>query len=360
MKKIDEIDKNFKVETKLDKSDIKFYSVFEEPFVINGLTYENGKFRRMPEAVAKGVSEWVYYLHSNTSGGRVRFKTDSQYVAISAKMCNVCKMDHFAITGSCGFDMYVGEGGALKFNSTFRPSADMTDGYESLFDFKSKEMREIVINFPLYSDVCQLYVGLQEDACVLAPTPYAYEKPIVYYGSSITQGGCASRPGNAYPSILSRKFNVDFINLGFSGSAKGELEIANYVASLDMQAFVYDYDHNAPDAAHLEATHERMFKIIREKHPTLPVVMMSATSMPRFQDNRDLRRDIIYKTYKNACDAGDKNVYFWDGTAEFEPYSEFGTVEGCHPNDHGFVGIAKSLESMIEKILAKGEFKNGK
>ena len=360
MKKIDEIDKNFKVETKLDKSDIKFYSVFEEPFSINGLIYENGKFRRLPENVAKSVSEWVYHLHANTSGGRVRFKTDSSYVAISAKMCNVCKMDHFALTGSGGFDMYVKTGDEFKFTSTFRPSSSMTDGYESLFDFKVNEMREIVINFPLYSDVCELYIGIEEGAAVSAPTPYAYEKPVVYYGSSITQGGCASRPGNAYPSILSRKFNTDYINLGFSGSAKGELEIAEYIASLDMELFVYDYDHNAPDAAHLEATHERMFKIIREKHPCLPVIMMSSTSMARFHDNRDLRRDIIYKTYKNACDAGDRNVYFWDGTAEFEPYSEFGTVEGCHPNDYGFVGIAKSLEGTIGNILAKGDIKNGK
>ena len=98
MKKIDEIDENFKVETSLDKDDIKFYSVLEKPFEVNGVTYENGKFRRMPEGVAKSVSEWVGYLHTNTSGGRVRFKTDSSYIAISAKMCNIGKMDHFAIT----------------------------------------------------------------------------------------------------------------------------------------------------------------------------------------------------------------------------------------------------------------------
>lgn len=351
MRKLEEIDKNFKVETKLDKSDIKFYSVLQEPFSIHGLMYENGKFRRMPENVANGVSEWIGYLHSNTSGGRVRFKTNSSYVAISAKMCNIGKMDHFAITGSGGFDMYIRRNGEDKFTGTFRPSFDYEDGYESLFDFKSKEMREITINFPLYSDVCALYIGLEESAEIESPTPYAYEKPIVYYGSSITQGGCASRPGNAYPSILSRKFNVDYINLGFSGSARGEQEIADYIASLDMQLFVYDYDHNAPNAEHLQNTHEKMFKTIRRAHPNLPVIMMTSTTMERFFDSRKKRRDIIFQTYKNAREGGDENVYFWDGGKEFAPHEEFGTVEGCHPNDYGFVAIAKSLENVIKEIL---------
>ncbi len=344
MSRLEEIDENFKIETSLDKSDMRFYSALEKPFCIYGVEFENGKFRRMPEMIAKKVNDGVSYLHANTSGGRVRFKTDSSYIAISTKMCNIGKMDHFAITGSGGFDMYVRVNGQDKFNSTFRPPFDFTNGYESIFEFGTSEMREITINFPLYSDVCSLYIGLEEKAKIEAPTPYRNEKPIVYYGHSITQGGCASRPGNSYPSIISRKLNMDFVNLGFSGSARGEREMAEYIASLDMELFVYDYDHNAPTWEHLQNTHEAMFKIIREAHPTLPIIMMSSTSMARFHDDQPKRHQIIYQTYKNALDNGDKNVYFWDASKEFAPYSEYGTVEGCHPNDYGFVGIATSLE----------------
>ena len=353
MKRLDEIDENFKIETNLGKEDIVFYSVLSKPFCVYGVKYENQKFRRMPEEIAKTVSEGVYYLHSNTAGGRVRFKTDSSYVAISAKMCNIGRMDHFAITGSGGFDLYVKSDGKEKFVSTFRPPFDFQNGYDSIFDFKSKEMREITINFPLYSDVSMLYIGLEDGAKVEEPTPYAYEKPIVYYGSSITQGGCASRPGNAYTSILSRWFNADHINLGFSGNGRGEQEIADYIASLDMEIFVYDYDHNAPNAEHLEKTHENMFKTIRKANPSLPVVFMTTTTLERYFESREKRREIIYRTYKNALDSGDKNVYFWDGGKEFEPHQDYGTVEGCHPNDYGFVEIAKSLEKIIKKILAK-------
>lgn len=106
MSDISKIDKNFEVKTNIDNSDIKFYDINEEPFNIYGVTLENGKYRRMPEKVAQSVSEGVSYLHSDTSGGRVRFVTDSSYVAISVEMPGAGMRPHFALTGSAGFDLY--------------------------------------------------------------------------------------------------------------------------------------------------------------------------------------------------------------------------------------------------------------
>lgn len=211
----------------------------------------------MPENIARGVSEGVYVLHSNTAGGRVRFVTDSPYIAIYAKMDGLGKMPHFALTGSIGFDLYVDN----YYTNTFVPPFDIKDGYESIFEFEKKEQREITIDFPLYSNVNELYIGLQEDSFLAEAKPYKNVKPIVYYGSSITQGGCASRPGMSYQAIISRIFNYDYINLGFSGSAKAEDEMIEYIKNLDMSIFVYDYDHNAPTVEHLKKTHEKMFKL---------------------------------------------------------------------------------------------------
>lgn len=272
MKHISEIDSNFKVETKIDKSDIKFSDIAEGPFQIYGVFWEDGKYRRMPAAVAESVSERVFALHSNTAGGRVRFKTDSPYIAIHAEMPQIGKMPHFALTGSAGFDLYCSEYG---YSGTFIPPFDIVDSYESVIEITNPGMHEYTINFPLYSDVSKLYIGLSETAVVCPPDPYKTEKPVVYYGSSITQGGCASRPGTAYESILSRQFSCDHINLGFSGSAKGEKEIAEYISTLDMSVFVYDYDCNSPTVEHLQETHEPMFQKIRLAHPDLPIVMLS-------------------------------------------------------------------------------------
>ncbi len=340
---ISSVDKNFKVESKLNKKDIAFYNARFEPFTIYGVFYKNGKFRRMDEDVAKSVSDWVHYLHTNTAGGRVRFKTDSKYVAIYTKMSNIGKMPHFALTGSAGFDLYINE----RYYKSFVPPFDITDGYEGIIEFSSKKMREITINFPLYSDVNELYIGLSEKATVEKASEYRVEKPIVYYGSSITQGGCASRPGNSYQAIVTQKLGINHINLGFSGNAKAEKEISDYICSLDMSAFVFDYDHNAPNLEHLEATHERMFKEIREAKPNLPIIIMTRPKYDLTKEEKN-RREIIKRTYENAKNNGDNDVYFIDGKSLMRICHDEGTVDSCHPNDLGFYSMAMAVIKVLK------------
>ncbi len=343
---ISKIDKNFITGTGINKSDIKFYDVKEQPFKIYGLLYENGKFRRIPEAVAKSVSDGVYMLHSNTAGGRIRFRTNSPYVAIYAKMPSVGKMPHFALCGSAGFDLYVGNDYAFSF----LPPFDIEDGYSDVKDFDTEGMKDITINLPLYSDVSELYIGLSEEAVVLEPYPYENEKPIIFYGSSITQGGCASRPGSSYQGFISRWLNTDYINLGFSGNARAEKEISNYIKGLCASVFVYDYDHNAPTVEYLDTTHERMFLEYREANPTVPVVIMSR---PKYTltDVEKRRLEIIRRTYNNAIERGDRNVYLIEGPSLMELAGNEGTVDNCHPTDLGFFSMAKALVSVLEKIL---------
>ena len=342
---ITKVDTNFAVSTSIEKDDIKFYSIDEEPFKIYGVFKENGKYRRMPEAVAKTVSERVHILHTKTAGGRVKFVTDSSYVAISAKVGEFFRTSHGVFTNTAGFDMYADN----RFIKSFVPPFEMVDGYESVLELGERKMREITINFPNYAAVSELYIGLQEDAIIKEAKPYKNEKPIVYYGSSITQGGCASRPGMSYEAIIARELNYDFVNLGFSGNAKAEDEIADYIADLDMSLFVYDYDHNAPSVEHLRNTHERMFKKVRAKHPDLPIIIMPR---PKYYLNEEeiVKRDIIKATYENAVAAGDKNVYFIDGKELMALCKDNGTVDNGHPTDFGFNSMAREVMKVIEKI----------
>lgn len=342
---ISKIDKNFAINSNLRTEGVKYYNIDQEPFRIYGIYKNNGQYRRMPEDVAKSVSPGVYSLHTNTAGGRVRFVTDSQYIAISAKMDHMGKMSHFAFTGSIGFDLYAG----TRYFGTFAPPIQMQTGFDGDFSFETKELREITINFPLYGNVMDLYIGLDENACLQRASDYKNEKPIVYYGSSITQGACACRPGTCYQNIISRRFNYDYINLGFSGNAKAEDEIIEYIKGLDMAAFVYDYDYNAPSAEHLEATHKKMFDAIRAKHPNLPIIIMSR---PKHYLNKqeEQRLEIIKATYNSAVSSGDNNVYFISGQTLMELCGNEGTVDGCHPTDFGFASMAKALGDLIENI----------
>ncbi len=350
MKSIFEIDKNFTFATTLEMDDIQFYDVLEEPFSLHGVLHEKGVFRRMPEAEAQKVSDAVHYLSRNTAGGRIRFRTDSPYIAIHTEMPKTYIMPHCALTGSACFDLYVRENGRERFVDSFKRTADNLEGYEAvIYPWWGTGMREYTINFPTYSDVDTLYIGLQKDAIVEAPSPYRIEKPIVFYGSSITQGGCSSRAGTTYQAIASRRLDFDYINLGFSGGAKGEIAIAEYIAGLEMSAFVMDYDHNAPTPEHLAATHEPFFKIVRVAHPDIPVIFMAR---PVYQptDGTRQRLDIIRQTYENARAAGDDNVYVIDGPTLMAVAQDDGLVDAAHPNDFGFGSMAKAVGDVLEQI----------
>lgn len=348
MSNISSIDRNFAVQTSLNIDHIKFYNIQEKPFSVYGVFYENGKFRRIPEKVAAAVSQGVYSLHTHTAGGRIKFVTDSRFIAIHAAMPDIGKMPHFALTGSAGFDLYVGK--REEYYASFTPPFNISGGYESVIYFDHSAEREITINFPLYSSVATLYIGLDEHAVLKRTQGYKHKKPIVFYGSSITQGGCASRPGNTYASMISRALQTDHINLGFSGSAKAEEEIAQYIKDLDMSVFVYDYDHNAPDLAHLEATHQRMFLTIRESNPELPIVILSRPKY-RLNEEEKQRLAVIRKTYTEAIAAGDQNTYLIDGPTLMTFAKNDGTVDGSHPNDLGFYSMAKVLTRQLRSLI---------
>lgn len=352
MSDIAKIDKNFLIEENFCKDGLVYYNALSNQFKIYGLMHEKGRFIRMPQAVADTVNDGVKELAKNTAGGRLRFKTNSKTIAIKAEMDIIGRMSHFTLCGSAGFDVY--NGGAYCF--TFRPPYDMDGGFESKGEFDDTSMRDIQINFPLYSSICSLYIGLDEGAVIEPADEYRFKKPVVYYGSSITQGGCASRPGTSYEAIISRMLDCDYINLGFSGNGKAEKEIAEYIASLDMSVFVYDYDHNATTVEYLKETHEPMFKIIREKNPELPIVMVSRPDVGTTETAKALtekRKAVIQETYYNAIQNGDTNVYFIDGSRFYDAFgaNEIASVDGCHPNDIGFMCMAKGISEVLEKIL---------
>lgn len=351
--KISNVDSNLKVEKSVEREDVVWRSAKEGMFDLYGLLYtkEEPGFYRIPAQVAKETSEGVYLLNTNTAGGRIRFKTDSPYIAIRAEMSEICHFPHMPLSGTSGFDLYGVENGVQTYLHTFMPPFEMKYGYESLAELEgSRGCREYVINFPLYNDVQSLEIGLQEGASVQKGEKYRNKKPVVFYGSSITQGGCASRPGNCYQNFISRHYNLDYVNLGFSGSGKAEEAIVSYMSGLDMIMFVSDYDYNAPDPEYLENTHFRMYQRIREKQPEVPYVMICNPAYEKREEENIQRRDIIFQTYRKARDRGDKNVYFIDG------YTLFGgqdrdacTVDRTHPNDLGFYRMSQVIGNIVSR-----------
>jgi len=352
-KTAEHVDSAMRIETKIGEKDVVFYDIRKSPFSIYGLysPQSEDSFKRMPDEIGKNTNEGVEVLYTNTAGGRVRFSTDSPYIAIHAEMWGMAKMSHFVLTGSCGFDLYIDEeNGDTHFAGVFRPPYNAENGFDSKIALKGKKLRYVTINFPTYSNVKNLYIGLSENAYLGEGRKYSYDKPVVYYGSSITQGGCSSRPGNTYQSIVTQRMNIDHINLGFSGSGRGEEIMAKYISELDMCAFVMDYDHNSPSAEHLEKTHYRLYKTVREKHPHIPIIIMSKSDFLTNYDCNVIRRNVVFETYQKAFSDGDRNVYFIDGESVFRgKYENICTVDGIHPTDMGFALMADAVEATLKK-----------
>ena len=339
--------------------DVIWRDVRQAPFSLHGFFEPETEpfFHRLPIDVADATSVGVSKLHKESAGGRVRFSTNSPYIAIRAKFRVVGRSSHLPLISTAGFDLYIdGEFGS-RFVKEFRMPYDMVDQYEQIIELDGEVMRSYTINFPVHAVVETLEVGLKPDARLETARPYRDIAPIVFYGSSIVHGTAASRPGYMYPTIVSRNLNMDFRNIGFSGNAKAEAVLAEWMATLPMSVFVCDYDHNAPTVEHLAATHYPLYEIIREKNPNLPYVMITRPNYWYCRTDREpilKRRDIVMSSYLKARAAGDKNVYFIDGMSFFvEPHQYDFTVDGIHPNDAGFVRMADSIGTVIKHILEK-------
>lgn len=353
------VDKNMIVNTTIGDAEVAWYDVRRAPFSLHGFhdPLNTPFFCRVPADVAEATSEGVKLLSRESAGGRVRFSTNSPYIAVRAKYRVVGRSSHLTLVSTSGFDMYIdGEFGS-RFVKEFRMPYDMADSYEQIVYLAGTEMRSYTVNFPVHAVVESLEIGLKPDALLGEARPYRDLKPVLFYGSSIVHGTAASRPGTIYPSIISRDLNMDFRNIGFSGMAKGEEALAKWMASLPMSVFVCDYDHNAPTVEHLQNTHYALYETIRETNPNVPYIMVTRPdywTLPRDQEDILRRRDVIMASYLKARAAGDKNVYFIDGISfNVAPHQYEMSMDSVHPNDAGFIRMADSIGSVIRHALEK-------
>ena len=353
-KDISSVDKNFKIQG-IDRFDGVYYDVKSAPLVLEGLPWfkaNKEQFCRMPlDLQPPAVNKGIPVLTHQTAGVCVRFRTDSPVIVLRATLAHSQDMSHMTRAGSMGFDSYRKVNGEMVYCRTIMPRSGQKNVHALIGHNSSRKMMDWQINFPLYGGVSSVEIAVSKGSCIEKPTPHRIADPVLFYGSSITQGGCASRPGNVYTSMLCRKVDAPQINMGFSGSARGEEAIAKLIGKLKLSCFVYDYDHNAPTVKHLAATHEKFFRIVRKLQPTLPVIIMSRCNYKG--NSHDLqRRAIIRKTYENAVAAGDKNVYWVDGKDLFQgDMRDSCTVDGTHPNDLGFFRMYAQTLPALKKAL---------
>lgn len=327
------------------------YNYTEKPLKIFGVPEfeKTKKLQRLSNAVMQEVPS-LAGLGRRCPGARLCFRTDSPFFTVKIEFETLYVDPGMSLYSAQSAFVFIGERTHSQYVGCVFPPNYENKIFSRKFN-KNETMEEVTVWLPRNERIANIEIEIADGAKIEEPTPYIYAKPILYYGSSITEGGCACNVSNAYNAIISRHLDVDYYNLGFSGNARGELPVADYIASLDLSLLVMDYDHNARTVEELRNTHESFFKRIREKQPNLPVLMLTRPAAKYGEEERK-RKKVVWDTYANAVATGDENVYFQDGEAFFgDTDRELCTLDTIHPNDLGFYRMAAVLEPIINQIL---------
>lgn len=332
------------------------------PFEIAGFPWldRDGVYRRLPVMPQHPIRDSVDALANCTAGGQIRFRTNTRELRVSVKLAGAANMVHMPATGQCGFDCYIGGPGKQRYAGTTRydPRADE---YEAvLFGGLERRMRDVTMYFPLYQGVNEVRIGLSPGAALAPPRPFGGDGRIVFYGTSITQGGCASRPGMAYPNILGRRLNRECVNLGFSGNGKGEPELARLILEIErLELLVLDYVPNVSFAEYRDTLPE-FIETIRRSRPTLPILVVSQIPYAMDAFNESTRRKrVLCRDFGRSCveerrRGGDAAIAFLNGDALLGRRYDEWTVDGVHPTDAGFQRIADAMLQPIRAMLGNG------
>lgn len=376
--KIEELDSNFKQE-ELENS-LNYTEVRNTAAVIEGLC--PGTWQRLPDAVLEEVGRpELTELAHHTSGGAIRFRTDAEVLRFRMELLQPdFMMSHMPLTGSAGMDVFADgnyvvtlrtelgrsfvEGEVdLKNDVHLSGKVNVAEKVNEEGETHSEQGTEITIYLPLYNGVKAFYIAMPQGGKIMPPSAHKHREPIIFYGSSITQGGCASRTSNAYTNLVARWMDAQIYCLGFSGNARGDMAVAEYlikyIAEHQTSCLIYDYDYNAPNAEALGRTHEPFLRKILEKHPQLPVLLMSRPNPEHSPEESECeaRRKIVQETAEKFEREGYR-VMFLDGRALFgEESRECCTVDGIHPNDLGFYRMAKKVEQALGRLLGETEMK---
>jgi hypothetical protein len=357
-KRIEELDPNFKDQKPKIEEGLQWISADDKRFTVNGLAWfkENGgEFLRLPKRVKGVVRDPVWDLSTMPSGGRVRFKTDSANLKLRIQHSRAeIAMTHMCAVGVSGIDLYEGPPHKMVYwasNKTIEPKVPYVCSY--LDDFPRK-MREFALYLPTYNDLVLLEIGLDSDAKVRPPSPFRLEKPIVFYGTSITQGGCSSRGANGYVPLVGRMLGVDVINLGFSGNGQSDPEIAPLLAEIDAACYVNDCVANM-SVEGMKKRYASFNEAIRIKRPTTPILLMTTIRwaaenyMPRLHS--DESNTIVRETFNQFRKRGANQVHLLDCRKIIGYEADHPSVDGVHLTDLGYKRMADGVALALRKIL---------
>lgn len=325
---------------------IRYYD--KTHFLIEGScipdSLKESPYDRLPASYHDKVRDPVWKLSKSSAGLSIRFLSNSGSISVRWTVLNDADMNHMAETGIKGIDLYVKQQSRWQYVNTARPSGKENESL--LVNHMENVMREYKMFLPLYDGVVRLEVGVDSGSVMQKPESLK-QKPIIFYGTSITQGGCASRPGMAHTSIISRKLNAEVVNFGFSGNGKMETPIAELIAETDARFYVIDCLPNMKPEEVRDRTIP-LVKILRRKQPETPIILVenliyeSAFLNRELHDLLTMKNAVLREEYEQLKKEGVANIYYVGHEGALGDDHE-GTVDGVHFTDLGFLRFADHL-----------------
>lgn len=332
---------------------MKWIAFPDDRLLVSGLPWFRAnapRLWRLPEEAAGRLPDAVQGLMRYPAGGRIRFASDTSQLCLRVDAPNVRSMGNMSPLGCRGFDVYVD---GQYWSSA--PVAETGSHVLTFFGGAERALREITVYLPSFQEVRVEAVGLDADAEVRPPHAFIRPLPVVYYGSSIAQGGCACRPGMSYEAILGRRLGLDFVNLGFSGAGKAEPEVVQFVTQTDACCYVFDLGKSF--GRQPAEVYGAMLDAVRSGHPNVPLVCITPIFSTResydaaYADLSDHVRDAVRGAVRERSEAGDSRLRLVEGSDLLGPDDADAFHEGVHPTDLGFMRIAERLEPLLREVL---------
>ena len=308
-----------------------------------GWTDTKSFYDRLPARAEAMVAPLTWNMSRNCAGMYVQFTTDAPTLKLRWTVQGPLAMPHMPATGASGLDVYTRDpAGQWRYVQIM----GLPDAPTKTAPCSPPAGQLCRLYLPLYNNLDSLEIGIPSGTTLSQPDPAKDPKPIVFYGTSITQGGCASRPGMAYPSILGRWLDMPVINLGFSGTGTMETGMAKLLAELDPSLYVIDCLANISAETVAERT-EPLVKTLRAAHADTPILLADDSNN---WNSETKARAVLHGIQRKLTAEGDKNVHFLCGDGLLGHDTE-GTVDGRHPTDLGMMRMAEIFTKAIRPLL---------
>lgn len=323
---------------------------------LHGLPFlkENGSlWWRLPARAKETVPDYVFETAKACSGACIRLRCNTDRIALRYTQVSPFQpTPNLSLHGFAGVDLYA-DG---KYVSThIAPGTGTVE--VMLCEGLEPRARDLCIYLPLFSEVKVEAVGVLSGSVFEGPQPFALTRPVVFYGTSITHGGCADRPGMSYQAMLGRRLNVDFVNLGLNGCGRGEPAVMNLLAEIDAACFVLDYSQNQQSVEDLEKAYGPSIDILRQHHPDTPILCITpiywTPELPGAErpSRHEAMREVIRQAVSERTGKGDTHLRLLEGFKLLGPDQGEGLTDGLHPNTLGYFWMAEGLAPVLAEIL---------